>query len=73
MIEQKSKEKPEELIQAQHLIDEGKADEALQIMNNFEKKEGQSLYNIVSRHLLKCELLYQQGSFEDVVKFAEQT
>ncbi|MEE9376479.1 MAG: tetratricopeptide repeat protein [Candidatus Lokiarchaeia archaeon] len=73
MREQNIKEKPKELILVKQLIDEGKSEKAIQLMNNFEEMGEHTLYEIVSCHLLKCELLHQQGRYEDLVKFAEQT
>ena len=67
------KDKPEELIQAKQLIDECKLDEAEQLIKNFEEKGGHILHDIVLCHLLKCELLYWQGFYEDVIKLAEKT
>ncbi len=57
MSEQNIKERPEELIQAKHLIDEGKNDDTFQVMNNFEKTGKHSPHEIVLCHLLKCKLL----------------
>jgi tetratricopeptide (TPR) repeat protein len=75
MSEQKAqkREKPKELILVKQLIDEGKSEKAFHLMKNFEEKGEHTLYEIVSCHLLKCELLYQQGFFEEFVKFAEKT
>ncbi len=69
----KEKNKPEELIQAEQLIDEYKLDKAEQLIKNFEEKGGHSLYDIVLCHLLKCDLLFWRGVYKDVVKLAEQT
>ena len=69
----KNQEKPEKLIQAEKLIDEGKYDDALQIMKNFEEKGERTLHDIVSCHLLKCELLFQRDLYENTIKLAEQT
>ncbi len=66
-------EKPEELILAKQLIDDCKLAEADQLIRNFEEKGGHTLHDIVSCHLLKCELLLWQGLYEDLVKLAEQT
>ena len=63
----------DELNQAKKLIDECKLDEADQLIKNFEEKGGHTLHDIVSCHLLKCELLLSQSLYEDVVKLAEQT
>jgi len=75
MIEKEleKKEKPKELIKAEILIDKGKHDEALQLIKHFEEKEEHTLYEIVSCNLLKCELFFQQGLYENVVKLAQQT
>jgi len=69
----KNKDKPEELIPIKQLIDEGKLDEADQLIQNFEEKEGHTLHDLVLSHLLKCELLLLQGLYETLVKLAEQT
>ena len=65
--------RPIELIRAEKLIDEGRYDEALELMKPFEENEEQSLQDIVSCHLLKCNLLFQQGKYENVIKLADQT
>jgi len=67
------KEKPQELILAKQFIDECKFDEADQLIRSFEEKGGHTLHDIVLCHLLKCELLFWRGLFEEVVKLAEQT
>lgn len=66
-------EKPKELIRVEKLINEGKHKEALQLMNYFEEKEELTPYEIVSCKLLKCELFFQQGLCENVIKLAQQT
>ena len=71
-MEQKS-DIHEELIRAEQLIDEGRHEEALDLMKNFEEKGKISLFDIISCNLLKCKLLYQQGLYQDVVKLAELT
>jgi len=71
--ETKKKIKPDELVRAEHLIDEGKYDDALQIMKYFEEKGERTLHDIVSCHLLKCELLLQQDLYENTIQLAEQT
>ncbi|MFX1587276.1 MAG: tetratricopeptide repeat protein [Promethearchaeota archaeon] len=63
----------EELTQAKILIDECKLDGADQILKSFEEKGGHVLHDIVLCNLLKCELLFWRGLYEDVVKLAEQT
>ena len=52
-----SRSEVKELIQARQLIDEGKFDDALKLMKNLEEKGKLSLYDIVSWHLLKCDIL----------------
>ncbi|MFX0155577.1 MAG: tetratricopeptide repeat protein [Candidatus Hodarchaeota archaeon] len=64
---------PKELILVKQLIDKGKSEKAIQLMNKFEETGERNLHEIVSCHLLKCELLFQQGQYEDLVKFTEQT
>ena len=62
-----------ELKNANQLIKGGKFDEALQLLKDFEKRGNNSLYDIVSCHLIKCTLFLQQSLYEKVVKLAEQT
>jgi len=66
-------EKPEELIRAEMFIDDGKFDEALQIMKNFEEDGERTLHDLVLSHLIRCDLLLQQGLNSDSFKLAEQT
>jgi len=66
-------EKPDELIQAEKLVDEGKFEEALSLLKEFEEKRGVSLHNIVLSHLIKCDLLHQYGLNDEALKLAEQT
>jgi len=67
------KRKPEELIRAKNLIDKGKYDKALQLMKIFEETGEHTLYEIVSCNLLKCNILHQQGLYENALQLAEQT
>lgn len=69
----KKEDRPEELIHAKYLVNNGKFDEALEVINNFEETGKHNLHEIVSCYLIKCELLYQQGLLEDLVNFAELT
>ncbi|MFX1316776.1 MAG: tetratricopeptide repeat protein [Promethearchaeota archaeon] len=62
-----------ELTQAKKLIDEGKYDEALQLIDSFEQMKGFTLQDKVSCRLLKCNLLYWQWKFEEMLKIADQT
>jgi len=71
--EEEKGEKPKELTRARQLINEGKLDEALQLMNNYEEKGEITLEDLVKCHLLKCELFFQQDLYENVVTLAEKT
>lgn len=62
-----------ELIQAQQFIHEGKFDEALLLMTGFEERREKSLHDLVLCHLLKCDILCQQGIDKELVSFAEET
>jgi len=73
MIENMSLSESKELTQAKKLVNEGKFDEVLQLMENFEKMEDMSRYNLVSWHLLKCDILIQQGAYTKLNELAEQT
>jgi len=66
-------EKPEELIRAEQLIDEGKLDKAFALMNNFKQKDGITHHDKVSCHLLQCQILLWQGKYKELIKQAEQT
>jgi len=63
----------EELIRAEKFIKDGKYNNALEIIRNFEKRVEQNPQDNVACHLLECEILYQQGLFEDLLKIAEKT
>jgi len=64
---------PKELSQANQFIIEGKFEESLQLLKEFEERRNNSLHDIVSCHLIKCNLFLHQGLDKKVVKFAEQT
>jgi tetratricopeptide (TPR) repeat protein len=64
---------PKELSQANQFIIEGKFEESLQLLKEFEERRNNSLHNIVSCHLIKCNLFLHQGLSKKLVKFAEQT
>ena len=72
-IKFEKKEKPEELIRAEQLIDKDKLDEALTLLNNYEQKEGLTHHDKVSCHLLQCQILFWQGKLKELIKHAEQT
>jgi tetratricopeptide (TPR) repeat protein len=75
MNEQKPEtmKKPEELLQAEKLIDDAKVNEARELLTNFEKKESLTLHDRVASHLLRADLLYQQGRYGESLALAEQT
>jgi len=73
MSEIKLKEKPEELIQAEKFIVEGKFEEAQQLMEKFKKRGQFSLKDTLSCNLLKINIMIQQGLYEDAIKLANQT
>ncbi|MFX0082752.1 MAG: tetratricopeptide repeat protein [Candidatus Hodarchaeota archaeon] len=62
-----------ELTQAKKLINEGKYDEALQLIDNLEQMKNLTLQDKVSCQLLKCNLLFWQWKFEEMLKIADQT
>ncbi len=66
-------EKPEELLRAEKLIDDAKVNEVHELLNNFEKKESLTLHDKVASHLLRADLLFQQGRYEESLTLAEQT
>jgi len=68
-----NQEKTEELILAEEFIYNGNNDKALNVMTNLNEKKEHTLQDNVTCHLLKFELLFQQGLFEDLLKLAEQT
>jgi tetratricopeptide (TPR) repeat protein len=70
-LERKVKHK--ELIRAERLIDDGQLNSALQILNAFEEKKENTLYDIISCKLIRCELFFQQGLYDNMIKFSEQT
>ena len=70
---QKKIEIPEEIIRAELLIDEGRLDKAFSLMNDFKQKDGITLHDKVSCHLLQCQILLWQGKYNELIKHAEQT
>ncbi len=66
-------EKPKEYFHTKQLIDEGKHEEALQLIDKFKENGEGTLHDILLYNLLKCDVLYQQGLWEELAKFAEQT
>ncbi|MFX1419451.1 MAG: TIR domain-containing protein [Promethearchaeota archaeon] len=61
------------LIQVEKLIDKGEHEEALLLIKNFEEKGEKSLEDLVSYHLLECEIFFQQGLYKKVVKLGQET
>jgi tetratricopeptide (TPR) repeat protein len=62
-----------DLTQANKFIKEGKYQESLQILKDFEERESDSLQDIVSCHLVKGYLFFRQGLMIKAAKLAEQT
>ncbi|MFX1536643.1 MAG: tetratricopeptide repeat protein [Promethearchaeota archaeon] len=60
-----------ELLQVELLIDEGKFDEAYQIIQTIEKREELLSHDWVECQLLRNILLIQQGMFEDALKLTD--
>ena len=65
--------RPKELTQAKQYIIEGKYKDSLQLLNDFEERENNSLQDIVSCHLVKLYLLFRHGLLQEYAKLAEQT
>ena len=66
------KKKPEEVIRAENFIDDGKLDEALTLLNNYEQKEGLNHHDKASCLLLQCQIPLWQGKYKELIKHAEQ-
>ncbi len=66
------REKPEELIRAEQLMDENQLDKALTLLSNYEQKEELSHHDKASCHLLQCQILLWQGKYKELFKHAEQ-
>ena len=69
----RKEDRPEELTLAEKLIDDAKVNEAHELLDNFERKEGLTLHDKVSSHLLRADLLFQQGRYKEVIMLTEQT
>ncbi|MFX0048636.1 MAG: tetratricopeptide repeat protein, partial [Candidatus Hermodarchaeota archaeon] len=63
---------PNELSKVKQLKDEGKFTEALQIVNELEKRDNLSLQEQYNCHHLKGSLLFEQGYMDDALKYAER-
>ena len=68
-----SQSEPKVLIQAKQFIKEGKFEDSLQLLKDFEERINNNLHDIVSCHLIKCSLLLHQGLFKKTANLAEQT
>jgi len=73
MNEIKLNDRPEELIQAEHFVVEGKFEEAHQLMDKFLESGENTFKDSLSCNLLKIDILIQKGLYEDAIKFANQT
>ncbi|MFX0004842.1 MAG: tetratricopeptide repeat protein, partial [Promethearchaeota archaeon] len=73
MAENISDSESKELTKAREFIIEGKFEESLQLLKDFELRKNNSFHDIVSCHLVYCDLLFHQGLFEKLIKLAEQT
>ncbi|MFX1480533.1 MAG: hypothetical protein ACFFCI_20785 [Promethearchaeota archaeon] len=64
---------PKELAQAKQFIIEGKFEESLQLLKDFEEIKKNSLQDLVLCHIIMCDLFYNQGLYKKLLQFAEQT
>jgi len=64
--------KPEELSKVNSLIDEGKLEEALTLLNNYKQNERLNHRDKASCCLLQCKILFWQGKLKELIKLAEQ-
>lgn len=67
------KGKSEEYLYTKKLIEEGKHEEAIRLIDTFMEKGEQTSYEILLYNFLKCKILYQQGLFEDLFTLAQHT
>ncbi|MFX1556314.1 MAG: tetratricopeptide repeat protein [Promethearchaeota archaeon] len=67
-----SEEKPRELIYVEELINEGKHDKALQLIDEFENNKDNSEYELLLCLLLKSKLFRQHGLDKNVIKYTKQ-
>ncbi|MHA1460699.1 MAG: tetratricopeptide repeat protein [Promethearchaeota archaeon] len=63
---------PNELINAKKMIVEGNHESALKLLIDFQGREGHDIQKILMCELLKCELLFQQGLYEELLSLAKQ-
>jgi len=69
---QSKNNRSEDLILAEKLMNEGKYDEALSLMNNLKGRDDLTDSDQLSRYLLISECLNELSNHEEVVKFAEK-
>ncbi|MHA2181337.1 MAG: tetratricopeptide repeat protein, partial [Promethearchaeota archaeon] len=62
-----------ELTQANQYITEGRYKDSLRLLDDFEKRDDNSLRDIVSCHLIRSFLFFCQGKMIKAIKLAEQT
>ncbi|MFX1324240.1 MAG: tetratricopeptide repeat protein [Promethearchaeota archaeon] len=60
-----------ELSRARDLIGEGKLDEAITLLNNYQQREGLNHQDKTSAHLLQCQILLWQGKLKELIKRTE--
>ncbi len=65
--------RPEELIQAEQLVIEGKFEKAHELMNKFLERRESTLKDSLLCNLLKIDIMIQQGLYEEAIKLANQT
>jgi len=73
MSKSKLERKPEELIQAEKLVIEGKFEEAYKLMDKFLERGESNLKDTLFCNLLKIDIMLQQGLYEGAIKLANQT
>ncbi|MFX1569593.1 MAG: tetratricopeptide repeat protein [Promethearchaeota archaeon] len=64
---------PKELIRAKKLVNKGKFDDVLLLIRKVEQMRDISLHDLVSWHLLKCDILFQQYLLKELNSLAEKT
>ncbi|MHA2087897.1 MAG: tetratricopeptide repeat protein, partial [Promethearchaeota archaeon] len=62
-----------ELSRIKQLIGKGNHLEALQLVKKFEENADNNPSDILSYQLLKCEIFFQQGSYDDVINIAKHS
>jgi len=73
MSESKLESKPEDLIQAEQLVVEGKFEDAYELMNKFLERGESTHKDSLLCNLIKVRIMNQQGLYEDAIKLASQT